>query len=307
MRVKKVLLKIFIDIVLAGCFLIVFALFHHVISKELKSDGLVVDTSTNAFTCNCNTDKYTCDINSTDTLYSSENIFISLETHDENISGKKVRYHVADIYVKDIKSIETVFANDKYGRGYTESILDMDKRTNAILAINGDFYGLTSSGVVIRNGVVYRTEKPRSEVGVLFSNGELKVYSANSFNADDVIKNGAYQAWTFGPSLLSSDGKALTEFPTSVVTPKNPRTAIGMVEPGHYIFVNVEGRIKESSGMTMSELSDLFESLGAKVAFNLDGGQSSIMTFNDKHVNNLCEGGRTLSDIIIIKEVNDDK
>ena len=55
--------------------------------------------------------------------------------------------------------------------------------------------------------------------------------------------------------------------------------------------------------MTLAELSSLFAKLGCKTAYNLDGGQSAMMVFNDKYVNNLCEDGRTISDAIIIKEV----
>ena len=55
--------------------------------------------------------------------------------------------------------------------------------------------------------------------------------------------------------------------------------------------------------MTLPELSNLFAKLGCKTAYNLDGGQSAMMVFNDKYVNELCEDGRTISDAIIIKEV----
>ena len=157
----------------------------------------------------------------------------------------------------------------------------MAKENNAIAAINGDYYGIGASGVVIRNGVLYNS-RPDGDVCVLFYDGTMKVYQAAEFDAQKVMAAGAYQAWSFGPSLLSADGKALSSF-RGPVSGTNPRTAIGYYEPGHYVFVLVDGRqAGYSDGMTLAQLSALFEELGCKVAYNLDGGKTSVMTFGGK-------------------------
>ena len=304
-RGLKITLIIIMDVLLTGASLIVFALFHHVLKAELKSEDVKIESTENIkvcesseddgiFACTCKTQK-----ESTETKYVSENIRIEITTYNE----PKLIYHIADVHVKNIESIQTVFAKDSYGKGFYEWPHEIDKRSNALLTVNGDYYGLTSSGVIIRNGTVYRSSTNKADIGVLFRNGELKTYTSSEFNMDDVVSKGAYQAWNFGPALLDANGKALTEFPSTTVIPKNPRSAIGYYEPGHYVFVNVEGRTDTSDGMTMAELSSLFEKLGCKSAYNLDGGQSAMMVFNDKFVNNLCEGGRTVSDVIVIKEV----
>lgn len=109
-------------------------------------------------------------------------------------------------------------------------------------------------------------------------------------------------AWSFGPALLDADGRAKTEFVTTVAE-ANPRTAVGCYEPGHYCFVAVDGRGMEgSAGMTMAELAALFEALGCKTAYNLDGGQSSVMAWDEGRVtvNAPANGGRPVSDIIYI-------
>lgn len=100
----------------------------------------------------------------------------------------------------------------------------------------------------------------------------------------------------------AADGRAKTDFVTTVAE-ANPRTAIGYYDPGHYCFVAVNGRGMEgSSGMTMSELAALFESLGCAAAYNLDGGQSSVMAWDNGSVtvNSPANGGRPVSDIIYI-------
>lgn len=95
----------------------------------------------------------------------------------------------------------------------------------------------------------------------------------------------------------------MTKF-NSVLMPANPRAAIGYFEPGHYCFVLVDGRRAEtySAGMRLEALSQLFYDLGCKQAYNLDGGQSAVMVFDGKVVNQPVGGGRPVSDIVYITE-----
>ena len=177
----------------------------------------------------------------------------------------------------------------------------MAQENGAVAAINGDYYGIDANGVVIRNGTLY-SDRVEGDVCVLFYDGTMKVYTAAEFDAEEVMAAGAYQAWSFGPSLLSGDGTAISSF-SSRVSRTNPRTAIGYYEPGHYAFVVVDGRqAGYSDGMTLAELSALFEELGCRVAYNLDGGKSSAMTIGGALVNQPSQGGRQTSDIIYIGE-----
>ena len=102
--------------------------------------------------------------------------------------------------------------------------------------------------------------------------------------------------------LLDANGQPMTEF-NSNVNRANPRSAIGYYEPGHYVFLLVDGRQPGySSGMTTEEMSQLFYDMGCKVAYNLDGGQSAVMTYNGAVANKPYNGGRSISDIIYITD-----
>ena len=236
---------------------------------------------------------------STETTYKSANVSITVTEYD--ING--VVYYVQDIYIKNVENLKTAFAQDSYGKGIRDTVLNMATENNAIAAINGDYYGTSSSnGVVIRNGVLYRSN-PTGDVLVMFYDGTMAVYSESAFDADEVMAQGAYQAWCFGPSLLNDDGTAVTSFSVrGHVASDNPRTGIGYFEPGHYCFVTVDGRSDASEGVSLKEFAALFESLGCKLAYNLDGGKTSVMTFGDEIVNVPVSGGRTSSDIIYITE-----
>lgn len=131
----------------------------------------------------------------------------------------------------------------------------------------------------------------------------METMPAKQFNADAAIARGVYQAFSFGPALLDANGHALKEYDTEIER-VNPRCAIGYYEPGHYCFVVVDGRQSGySRGMTIQQLGALFEDLGCKAAYNLDGGKTAVMIFDGKKVNTPADGGRKISDIVYIGEV----
>jgi exopolysaccharide biosynthesis protein len=251
------------------------------------------------------TDHFTDTITAAKNTYTSKDISIEVNKYTQGSDGNIVTYYVADIYLADIKCLQSGFAKDTYGIGYADELINMDKSLGAILAINGDYYGNGTKGAVIRNGEVYRKENNDSDVCVLYYDGTMKTYAASDFNIDKAISAGAYQAWSFGPRLLDDHSSAMKSFTTnSHIKEENPRTAIGYYEPGHYAFVVVDGRQSGYSyGLTLTQFSKLFEKLGCKAAYNLDGGKSSEMTFSDVLVNRPAGGGREISDCIIIKEV----
>lgn len=242
-------------------------------------------------------DKFTDgEVIKTDSSYMSENVNVTMTMVQEN----GVTYYMQDIYIRSIENLQSAFAEDTYGKAVTDWVLDMAVENNAVTAINGDYYGVESGGVVIRNGVLYRDDA-NSDVLVLYYDGTMKAFSAAEFDADLEMANGAYQAWNFGPVLVE-DGTALTSF-SSRISSANPRTAIGYVEPGHYVFITVDGRqAGYSSGMTLKQLAETMEALGCQVAYNLDGGQTSTMTFGDEIANQPYKGGRLTSDIIFITD-----
>ena len=245
-------------------------------------------------------DKYTDTVVVTENSYTSPDVSITVT---EETSGR-ITYYLADIYVRDITCFQSALARNTYGSGYRDSITDMAEMSNALLAVNGDYYGNTNEGVVIRNGVIYRANATNCDVCVLYYDGTMKVMPGSSFSVEEAIAEGAWQAWTFGPALLDTDGSALTSFSsTNRIISANPRTAIGYYEPGHYCMIVVDGR-GESAGITLPDLSQLFEDLGCAAAYNLDGGNSSIMVWNSEVINQPSGGGRESSDALLIAEVN---
>lgn len=307
------------DILLVGVVLVVFALFHHVLPRKGKVLSNIVSFSTPAATpaqtasvvqeaeptqqpeataTPAPVGDFSAAFPSYDTgdgaLYSfqSDDMRIAINQVQEN----GVTYYVADVWVKNIQTFRTAFAKGQFGTGIHQDPLKIADANKAVFAVTGDYCGARSKGVVIRNGDLYR-DSVNADVCVLYANGVMETYAKDDFAVSDAVDNGAWQAWSFGPQLLEN-GQAITDF-TDAIKGKNPRSAIGYYEPGHYCFVTVDGRQPGySDGMTLAELSQVFSSLGCKAAYNLDGGATAQMIFQGKVINRPYNGGRQSSDII---------
>ena len=97
-----------------------------------------------------------------------------------------------------------------------------------------------------------------------------------------------------GPRLVKNGNLAVTgkeeEFPRDITIGRAPRTAVGITKDGHIILFVVDGRRTSCIGMTLQELAQFMQELGAVDAMNFDGGGSSEMVVNGKVVNNPSDG-----------------
>lgn len=233
--------------------------------------------------------------------YEDENIKISYTQYESN--GTTI--HVADVQLSSVEYLKTAFAQDTYGKNVTESTSDMAEANNAVLAVNGDYYGVQEKGYVIRNGVVYRDKAGTEDVLCIYGDGSMKIIDPSTVTAQELVEQGVWQAFSFGPGLVENGGIAVSlDSEVGRAKASNPRTAIGMIDELHYVFVVSDGRTDESEGLSLYELASFMEQLGVQTAYNLDGGGSSTMVFQGEIVNNPTGGfgdrEREVSDIVYI-------
>ena len=238
--------------------------------------------------------------------YSDSNTSITLKqyrAYDSNI-------YVADVTVSDASALKTALANNTYGRNITDTTSNMAEDNNAVLAINGDYYGARQSGYVIRNGNLYRNTSGDRDALVIKQNGEFEFVSEGETSAEELLQNGAYQVLSFGPVLLKDGEISVGENDeVGMAMASNPRTAIGYLGNNHYVCVVSDGRTSESAGLSLYELASFMKELGVADAYNLDGGGSSTMVFKGEIINNPTTNGRSnqersVSDIVYIGGTN---
>ena len=173
-------------------------------------------------------------------------------------------------------------------------------KNGAVLAINGDYasnrYGYNKKnrhlvGILLRDGEIYNTQTresgntafPNLDTLATYPDGNMEVHDSKELTAEEYQEKGAVDVLAFGPWLIR-DGETnpnLMKFNIHC----EPRTAIGMIEPGHYVAFVAEGRHRRSSGITLHYLAEKMHGLGCSMAFNMDGGRTSCMVFMGKQLN----------------------
>lgn len=239
----------------------------------------------------------------TDCSYRDGNISITITEYREHDTA----IYVADVVLSSPEYLQTALAKNSYGRNIKEKTSEMAEAHNAILAVNGDYYGSREKGYVLRNGVLYRDQgdSERQDL-VIYDDGGFGIVAEKNVSAKTLQGNGARQIFSFGPALVM-DSQVAVDKNTEVAqaTYSNPRTAIAIIDELHYLLVVSDGRTERSEGLSLYQLSQFLQARGAKTAYNLDGGGSSTMWFNGEIINEPVNHGskvseRSVSDIVYI-------
>ena len=209
----------------------------------------------------------------------------------------KLEYQFADIYVRELKSLMADYTFTNSGKDYVPGFA---KKLGAIAAINTDYFinnGL-HEGLIIRNGNLLKDNSCKNaDLCVIYQDGTMRCFDCKKDTIDnnEIINSFPYHSFYFGPSLLDENGGVKTagfNMPDSIGA-ANPRTVIGYYEPGHYGFLCVLGARgvrdinnrngnSQSPGLKLDELSQLCHDLGFVCAYNLDGGGSSSLYWNNQ-------------------------
>ena len=238
----------------------------------------------------------------TDRSYTDANIAITITEYREHSTA----IYVADVTLTSPSLLKTALAQGAYGRNVTEKTSAIAEDVGAILAINGDYYGSRERGYVMRGGVTYRETSMGYEALAIMADGSFRVVEEGETPLRDLAEDGAVHVLSFGPALVVDGEISVTaEDEVGKAMADNPRTAIGVIEPGHYVLVVSDGRTRQSEGLTLLQLAEFMQSLGVSIAYNLDGGGSSTMVFMGEVINNPTTNGkkiteRSVSDIVYI-------
>ncbi len=248
----------------------------------------------------------------TETSYTSDTEQITITSKSSGSGDSALAWFIADVQVTDATLVKTAFAEDTFGTNIIANPSDILSQFGGLFGINGDYYGFRETGIVIRNGVAFRDSGARQGL-LLTRDGDMSLYDETATTAKQLVSDGAWQTWSFGPGLVTGgkviDGIDSIEIDTNVgnhsIQGNQPRTAVGTLGTNHFVFVAVDGRSSGySNGLTLPDLAELMKGIGCTVAYNLDGGGSTAMVFNGSLVNNPLGKGqeRGTSDIIYLSK-----
>ena len=171
-----------------------------------------------------------------------------------------------------------------------------------VLAFTDDYFTTRSYGVVIRDGVIYRDyirrtsrSYPLGDTLAVLADGGMYVYDFDAYSAEEFLGMGAVHVLSFGPWLLR-DGVINPRLLTGdYMHYHEPRCAFGMIAPGHYVVIAVDGRYDGAKGAYIEWVAARMQRMGVAEAINLDGGGTTALVFMGKQisrVSNAREDGK---------------
>ena len=180
------------------------------------------------------------------------------------------------------------------------------KRVQAVLAIGGDFFIYHNNGYIVRQGQFYRSRPTGGQdILVIDAAGNLHALlrpDQEALSAYEAAHPGdIINAFTFGPALVKDGARTPDEGLGRSELVRAQRIALCQTGELQYLVVYAEGPSdKDSKGFTIPEFKDLVASFeGVRTAYNLDGGSSATIVFQDKKINGpASQRSRSIGDII---------
>ena len=221
--------------------------------------------------------------------YRTDTLDIRINGYHTTFDNYPLAYYVADIRMKSIYEFRPVFGTEGHtGRG-REYPWIMARKSKAVLWITGDNMindERDEKGVLIRDGIVF-SKLENEDTLAMYPDMTLRIFPKFNADAAFLLEDGVENTFSFGPTLVR-DGELNPKAVKHRIHRSNPRTGIGMIEPGHWIAIVVDGRQRDtgySNGLKIEDFAQLFIDYGCVTAYNLDGGLSAAMLFMGEQIN----------------------
>lgn len=219
-----------------------------------------------------------------DMAYEDPSIKVELTTGRSNDCD----YWIADVKIADASQLRTISAG-----GFTSSAtmtgVALAKRANAVLAIDGDYFCYTGKGYILRQGELFLNDLAGDrDVLLIDIDGNFHVvFKPEKDSLTNTFENiPIVNAFFFGPILVNNGEKVEQQYvPGMAWDEGRQRMAIAQVGPLEYKIICCAAPMRGSRGMTLDYFAGFVAEQGVQVAYNLDGGDSTMIIFNGKKIN----------------------
>ena len=204
-----------------------------------------------------------------------------------------------DIKMRNGESFHAALTDPEHPGKQLQYPYVISRNEQFVLGFTDDFFAARmsdhkSTGVIIRNGRIISEETnrkrghhlPNLDMMVQYPDGKLEVLECNEYSAEELLNKGAVNVFSFGPILIR-DG-IINEMVYTWYRDTEARQALGMIEPGHYLLLSVQGRIKKSRGTMLQRVAEMMKEKGVTDALNLDGGNTMALVFRGRMLNKLA-------------------
>ncbi|MEN6339294.1 MAG: phosphodiester glycosidase family protein [Clostridiaceae bacterium] len=216
--------------------------------------------------------------------YRSDTLAVEIKRY--TTSDPPETYFVAHIYMRDEDAYRSGFGSARLNGRDTLDACTMARRYRAVLGLTGDnlLHSGYDRGLLIRDGRIFRALSSESCM-VLTDDLSMRIYEKGDASMLNEIEDGVQATFAFGPPLILN-GELCEGVDGDRVGRINPRAGLGLVEPGHFVAIVVDGRLPGySHGILLSDFAKMFQDEGCVMAYNLDGGASATMVFMGEYIN----------------------
>ena len=245
-------------------------------------------------------------------VYKTDTLSIEIKRCEDE--EEHLRWYECDVIASPEDPLRVALSQGKKKEGITRvAPSKLVAENHCVLAISEDYYSYRISknstvGIIVRNGLIFseKTYKagyarlPNLEVLAVFEDGSMKTFASDAYTAQEYLDMGATNVFAFGPILVQNGELGEHMQDPTYYHYREPRMAIGMIEPYHYLIVAVDGRNDEENikGGYLDWLSELMLERGCVEALNLDGGGTACLMFMGKKLNYTGSSTRSLSSMI---------
>lgn len=211
---------------------------------------------------------------------------------------------LAEVKIADGSQFRRKLAEDTYGSSVQLYATELAGAANAVLAANADFYAFRQIGVTVYQRQLFRNDGEKLDTCFITSGGDMLFSRAGELTGDAAVQqyiadNDVLFSLSFGPVLVDNgEVQQCDGYPIGEMDLEYSRAGIGMTDELHYLLMTVnhtDGRPRAR----VNEFARFMAAKGCVKAYNLDGGQTSEIVFQNEPVNHVDFGyERTVSDII---------
>ena len=211
----------------------------------------------------------------------------------------------AEVKIAHGSQLRRKLAEDSYSSSVQLYASDMANASNAVVAMNGDFYAFRDLGITAYQRKLYRNNPAQvdscfftasgdmlfSRAGELMGEGEAEAF----IEANDVVF-----AVAFGPVLVDNgELQFCAGYPIGEVNTEYSRSCIAMTDDLHYLLMTINHTPDARPRATINELARIIYSKNVRKAYTLDGGQTAEIIMMGGPINHVDFGEeRAVSDII---------
>ena len=222
-------------------------------------------------------------------------------------------YTISEVKIAHPSQFRRFLAGGEFGSDKLYVTTDMAKSVNSVVATSGDYYRFRRNGAVVYEGQLRRFEGEKVDTCFINEDGDLLFAYRGDLTSEAQAKkfiedNRVRFSMAFGP-ILVDNGEVCTpaSYPLGEINDTYSRAGLCQMDDLHYLLVSAGGESGNENRHTIREFAEVIQSFGAKMAYALDGGQTTVIAMNGELINNVDFGfQRQISDIIYFATANPD-